>query len=103
VADNEPEQRSDRSVTAMQDAQPPHLKRALNPMPDSVRQALELRGLIEAYERRPPYQRNDYLGWIGRAKQELTYNRRLEQMLDELAAGDRYMHMKWHPQDGEGG
>jgi uncharacterized protein YdeI (YjbR/CyaY-like superfamily) len=79
------------------------LKRALNLMPDGVRKALELRGLMEAYEQRPPYQRNDYLGWIGRAKRELTYNRRLEQMLDELAAGDRYMNMKWHPQDGEEG
>ena len=79
------------------------LKRRVNPMPESVRKALELRGLTEAYERRPPYQRNDYLGWIGRAKRELTHNRRLEQMLDELAAGDRYMNMKWHPHDGEEG
>lgn len=89
-------------TATLQEAQPSHLKRALNPMPEAVRKALDLRGLMEAYEQRPPYQRNDYLGWIGRAKRELTYNRRLEQMLDELAAGDRYMNMKWHPQDGEG-
>lgn len=83
----------------MEDAQTSRLKRPENPMPERVREALELRGLTEAYERRPPYQRNDYLGWIGRAKRELTYNRRLEQMLDELSAGDRYMNMRWHPQE----
>ena len=87
----------------MEDTRTPHLKRPANPWPEPVRKALELRGLTEAYERRPPYQRNDYLGWIGRAKRELTHNRRLEQMLDELAAGDRYMNMKWHPQDGDEG
>ena len=101
MAGSEPDRSSDHEATTAREAQPSHLKRALNPMPGPVRKALELRGLIEAYERRPPYQRNDYLGWIGRAKRELTYNRRLEQMLDELAAGDRYMSMKWHPQDGE--
>jgi uncharacterized protein YdeI (YjbR/CyaY-like superfamily) len=100
VAGSQPDRSSDRDATVQED-QPSHLKRALNPMPERVRKALELRGLTEAYEQRPPYQRNDYLGWISRAKRELTYNRRLEQMLDELAAGDRYMNMKWHPQDGE--
>ena len=52
----------------MEDTRTPHLKRPANPWPEPVRKALELRGLTEAYERRPPYQRNDYLGWIGRAK-----------------------------------
>ena len=40
--------------------------------------------LRAAYEARPPYQRNDYLGWISRAKQDDTKQRRLAQMLDEL-------------------
>lgn len=71
------------------------LKRAINPMPDAVRQALEERGLMEDFEARPPYQRNDYLGWIGRAKRAETRERRLQQMLDELAAGDRYMKMAY--------
>jgi uncharacterized protein YdeI (YjbR/CyaY-like superfamily) len=90
---------SGHTGTTVQDARQSHLKRALNSMPEAVRKALELRGLTKAYERRPPYQRNDYLGWIGRAKRELTYNRRLEQVLDELSAGDRSMNMKWHPQE----
>ncbi len=50
-----------------------------------------------AFENRPPYQRNDYLGWIGRAKRDETKIRRLHQMLDELRAGDIYMRMAWRP------
>ena len=52
---------------------------------------------MEAYRARPPYQRNDYLGWIARAKRDDTKARRLAQMLDELARGDRYMKMAWRP------
>lgn len=55
------------------------------------------RGLLEAYRARPPYQQNDYLGWIGRARREETRRKRLVQMLDELAAGDVYMNMAWRP------
>ena len=40
------------------------LKRPRHPMPDDVRDALSERGLRDAYDARPPYQRNDYLGWI---------------------------------------
>jgi uncharacterized protein YdeI (YjbR/CyaY-like superfamily) len=66
-------------------------------MPADVRQALVKGGLLAAYRARPPYQRNDYLGWISRARRQDTRQRRLQQMLDELAAGDRYMHMAWRP------
>jgi uncharacterized protein YdeI (YjbR/CyaY-like superfamily) len=66
-------------------------------MPDYIGQALVERGLVEAYRERPPYQQNDYLGWIDRAKREETRMRRLEQMLDELDAGDVYMKMEWRP------
>jgi uncharacterized protein YdeI (YjbR/CyaY-like superfamily) len=52
---------------------------------------------MEAYRNRPPYQRNDYLGWIARAKLEQTRQKRLAQMLRELAGGDRYMNMIYHP------
>jgi len=45
------------------------------------------------YRARPPYQQNDYLGWIARAKRPGTRQKRIEQMLEELAAGDRYMKM----------
>ena len=64
-------------------------------MPDFVCEALEEAGLRAQYDGRPPYQRNDYLGWINRAKKMETKLRRLEQMLDELRAGDRYMKMQW--------
>jgi uncharacterized protein YdeI (YjbR/CyaY-like superfamily) len=66
-------------------------------MPDEVRRAIEERGLMDAYRARPAYQRNDYLGWIARAKEPETRGRRLAQMLDELAAGDLYMRMAWRP------
>ena len=71
------------------------LRRPLNPMPAFVREALEGRGLTAAFEARPPYQQNDYLGWIGRAKRRETAERRLAQMLDELRAGNLYMKMPW--------
>lgn len=64
-------------------------------MPDFVREALEAQGLRERYDERPPYQRNDYLGWIHQAKKAETKLRRLDQMLDELRDGGLYMKMKW--------
>ena len=75
------------------------MTRPLYPMPDFVRQALTERGLMEAYRARPPYQQNDYVRWITRAKLEATRQKRLEQMLDELAAGDNYMGMKYNARD----
>ena len=74
---------------------PSRLTRPLNPMPAVVERALEQTGLMEAYQARPPYQRNDYLGWIDRAKRPETKARRLQQMLDELEQGDVYMKMAW--------
>lgn len=83
------------------------LARPRHPMPAFVREALAERGLADAYAARPPYQRNDYIGWIAGAKQEATRRRRLARMLAELAAGDRYMKMAWRPGrrrgDGSGG
>ena len=66
-------------------------------MPEYVRDALLERGLMEAYRRRPPYQQNDYIGWITRAKRQATKERRLAQMLDELESGDMYMNMDYRP------
>ena len=66
-------------------------------MPEFVRTALETRGLKDRYDQLPWYQRNDYLGWICRAKRKETKFKRLNQMLDELRAGNVYMKMKWHP------
>ena len=71
------------------------MTREIHDMPDDVRAALEGRGLMHAYRERPPYQQNDYVGWISRSKLPATRAKRLAQMLDELAAGGVYMHMKW--------
>jgi len=65
------------------------------PMPKYIREALEVRGLRDAYNARPPYQRNDYIGWITRAKRPETQQKRLNQMLDELEKEDVYMKMAW--------
>ncbi len=73
-----------------------HLKRPRHPMPDFVRQALLARGLMDAYRARPPYQQNDYIGWITRAKREVTIQKRLDQMLNELEEGAVYMNMVYH-------
>ena len=73
------------------------LTRPRNPMPAYVHDALVARGLMEAFHERPPYQQNDYLGWIARAKREATRQKRLNQMLDELHGGTRYMNMAWRP------
>ena len=81
----------------MNEQRPSRLKRALNKMPDFVREALLEHGLMDAYDSRPPYQRNDYLGWIIRAKRRETQEKRLAQMLDELQDGTKYMKMDWHP------
>ena len=66
-------------------------------MPSTVKDALIGRGLMDAYRARPDYQRNDYLGWINRAKRPETKQRRLQQMLSELDQGDVYMKMDWRP------
>lgn len=72
------------------------LKRHLNKMPKYVKQALEERGLMQEFYNRPPYQQNDYIGWIERAKRQATKGNRLSQMLDELEVGGVYMKMN-HP------
>ena len=74
---------------------PPAPLRPRHEMPQDVADALGREGLTPAYEARPPYQRNDYLGWITRAKQPATREKRLRQMLDELHAGDAYMGMAY--------
>ena len=66
-------------------------------MPEDAWEAIVAHGLREAYDSRPPYQRNDYIGWITHAKREQTRAKRLAQMLDELASGDRYMKMVYRP------
>jgi uncharacterized protein YdeI (YjbR/CyaY-like superfamily) len=66
-------------------------------MPKFIRDAINEHELMDAYNARPPYQRNDYIGWITRAKREATKQKRLNQMLDELKKGNVYMKMEWNP------
>ncbi len=75
----------------------PAARRERYSMPDFVMETLSRAKLFDAYESRPPYQRNDYIGWITRAKRDETRAKRLAQMLDELRRGDVYMKMKYKP------
>jgi hypothetical protein len=95
-----------KSIVAALGAAPPvraavsRLQRDIQAMPADVKQKLKARGLTRAYDARPPYQQNDYLGWMARAKLPATRQKRLEQMLDELEQGGVYMKMKWAPSSG---
>jgi uncharacterized protein YdeI (YjbR/CyaY-like superfamily) len=71
-------------------------RRVRHPVPVFIRRALADARVEEEYAARPPYQRNDYIGWIMQAKREETRQRRLRQMLDELEKGGVYMKMD-HP------
>ena len=71
------------------------LTRPIHPMPPFVKKALADRTLMDAYHSRPAYQQNDYIGWITRAKMEVTKLKRLNQMLDELEGGKLYMNMRY--------
>lgn len=72
------------------------LKRPKQAMPGFVKTALLRRGLMDAYKKRPAYQQNDYLSWIEQGKLRETKQKRLDQMLDELEKGGKYMNME-HP------
>ena len=72
-------------------------RRERHAMPDLVIEALNKTKLFDAYEARPPYQQNDYIGWILSAKRHGTQQARLAQMLDELSGGDVYMKMSYKP------
>lgn len=66
----------------------------MSELPPLIRDALESRGLREAYERRPAAQRDHYVRRILRAVRSATAEKRLEQMLAELE-GDLYMKRPW--------
>ncbi len=71
-------------------------RRPAQPMPPDVHEALVESGVLPDYQKRPFYQRNDYLAWIGRARRAETRERRINQMIDELRRGGVYMKMD-HP------
>lgn len=70
--------------------------RPRHPMPEFILHALTEHGVLQDYQTRPAYQQNDYIGWITRARRPATREKRLQQMLDELARGGVYMNMD-HP------
>jgi uncharacterized protein YdeI (YjbR/CyaY-like superfamily) len=72
-----------------------NLSRPIHPMPDFILEALSERRLLSAFQQRPPYQQNDYIGWINRAKRFGTKQKRLDQMIYELERGDLYMKMDY--------
>ncbi len=67
----------------------------IHPIPEDIRARLKALDLWEKYEARPPYQQNDYIGWIEQARREKTRDMRLNQMLDELKNGGLYMKARW--------
>jgi len=71
------------------------LKREKHKVPLFITSAIEKNNLMKEYKNRPPYQQNDYIGWITRAKKEPTKQKRLQQMLNELKKGNVYMKMRW--------
>lgn len=64
-------------------------------MPQDVEERLIGENLMDVYRKRPPYQQNDYLGWILKAKRPETREKRIGQMLEELRNGDKYMGMNY--------
>ncbi|WP_338826773.1 YdeI/OmpD-associated family protein [Bradyrhizobium sp. 27S5] len=73
------------------------LRRPRATMPASIRRELDAGGLMQAFNERPPYQRNDYLYWIARSVRAATKRKRIDQMLEELKAGGVYMGMEHRP------
>ena len=71
--------------------------RPLHPMPDDVAKSLRRGKVRKDYDARPHYQRNDYIGWIIRAKNDATRRKRIGQMVSELKAGGVYMGMAHKP------
>jgi len=51
--------------------------------------------LLEQFTKRPYYQQSGWIRWIESAKRPKTQERRQQQMLEELIAGDVYMKMPW--------
>lgn len=80
---------------------PPH-RRPRHPMPADVRRELFRRGLMLRCRSRPPYQQNDYIGWITRPRRPETRRKRIAQMVEALERGDRSMKMVYRPKEPEG-
>lgn len=73
------------------------VSRPIQTMPDDVATVLAEECVRGDYDARPAYQRNDYLSWIARAKTDVTRERRIAQMVEELRTGGVYMGMVHAP------
>ncbi len=67
------------------------------PMPGNIKTALAKRDLLDAFAARPDYQRNEYLKWIAQAAGPAAKDKRLQQMLDEVASGGLFKGEPWTP------
>jgi hypothetical protein len=74
-----------------------HPNKAPQPMPGNVRTALIKRELMDAFRARPTYQQNDYLKWIALGGAVTIKQKRLDQMLEELADGKLFQGAPWTP------
>jgi len=72
-----------------------NLTRKIHPLPSFIDEILRQNNVVTEYKSRPAYQKNDYIGWIMRAKREETQLARIEQMIMELKAGNKYMKMNY--------
>ena len=61
-----------------------------------IEELLNAEDLMDIYHNRPPYQQNDYIRWITRAKKTETRIKRIKQMVFELHNGHLYMGMAYH-------
>lgn len=71
------------------------LSRRIHDIPDFITHAMRKAGVEKKYEERPAYQKNDYVGWIIQPKKPETQQKRLEQMIEELKEGKKYMKMNY--------
>jgi hypothetical protein len=71
--------------------------KAPQPMPGNVRGALAKRKLLDAFRDRPQYQQDEYLKSIALAAGPAAKQKRLDEMLEDLAAGDKFRGEPWSP------
>lgn len=74
-----------------------NLKTELNTIHDFIKDRLVKENVLDKYNKRPAYQRNQYIDWITSAKRETTKEKRLNQMIDELKVGDSFRGEKYNP------
>jgi uncharacterized protein YdeI (YjbR/CyaY-like superfamily) len=67
------------------------------PMPGNIKAALQKRKLLEAFDARPAYQRDEYLKWVALAAGPAAKQKRLDQMLDELEKGGLFKGEPYTP------